>query len=79
MTEAIAERLLLLKWRWHALPNRIAEKVAWWLPERLVYFVAIRLWAHASQKYADVEVGRITLERAIDAWEKDSELFGKGK
>ena len=46
-------------------------KLAWLLPRKLVYYVGIRLWAHATQgDYSTVEVPAVLMTDALGRWEK---------
>lgn len=53
--------------------NKIYQKLAWYLPKKLVYWCFIRVWAQASvEKYPNTEAGKVTCQNAARAWE---ELF----
>ena len=48
------------------------QTIAWWLPKKLVYFAGIRLWANASTgKWSNEEAPKITLDVALQRWDKD--------
>lgn len=49
--------------------DRIAQKLAWWLPRKLVYFAAIRLIAHATTgKHGNTIVPELLATEALDRW-----------
>lgn len=57
------------------LPDKIARRVAFALPPRVVYHAAIRLVAHASSgKYGATEVPKLPAMRAIQRYETDFDL-----
>ena len=44
-------------------------RVARWMPRSLVYFCAVRMWAHATQgEWSGVEAPTVTLVDALDRW-----------
>lgn len=60
----------VLRERKRRLLERLAFWAAWHVPRWLVYFAAIRLWAHATTgPYGDTEAPAITVAEAIDRWE----------
>lgn len=56
------------------LLRRIKQKIAYWLPRWLVYFAAIRVWAHGTQgQWGDTDVESLTISDAISRWDGSSE------
>lgn len=54
------------------MKNWVCTVIAAILPERVVYFVAIRLGAYATTgKYSDTVVPELPFMEAIKRWEKD--------
>lgn len=63
--------------RW--LREKIMFMIAWWLPKCLVYFVGIRLWAHATASpHGNVDATQITMDEVIKAWDEDHQLHKRG-
>lgn len=47
----------------------LAERLAWWLPRRLVYWATIRLWAEATTgRYANTHPMALGIVDVLDAW-----------
>lgn len=50
--------------------EKLVIKIAWLLPQRLVYWCAIRLWAYATcGRYGNTVVSDITFVGALKRWE----------
>ena len=50
--------------------DKIAMKLAWWLPRRVVYWCAIRLGCHATQgQYSDQVVPDLNFVDALKRWD----------
>lgn len=59
-------RLATHRWRTETLPNAIVRR----LPRRVVYFAAIRLWAHATTgPWSDTVVGELEIGEALTRWD----------
>ena len=59
------------------MSSRFWVKLAWLLPESLVYFVSIRLLANATQgKYSNQNVSNLTAMDALKRWEKNKKSSG---
>lgn len=59
-----------------ALRDRAARWLANHLPARVVYFAAVRVWAHGCLgKYGDQEVPTLTIADALVRFEKDKTLW----
>lgn len=62
----------LFRYDLRKVPEKFMFAVAWCVPKWLVYFVGIRLWAHATTgKYSDVNATDIKMSDVIKAWEED--------
>lgn len=49
--------------------EKLTMKLAWMMPRRLVYWCAIRLFAHATQgRYSDQVVPDLTAADALKRW-----------
>ena len=47
----------------------LARKAAWLLPRKIVYWCAIRVWAHATTgPYGNTEAPAVTCSTAIERW-----------
>lgn len=65
-----------LKWQWNLIPSRFENvresfyaKLAGWLPRRLVYFAAIRMFAYATTgMYGNTVVPELTAMDALERW-----------
>lgn len=59
------------------MSSRLWIKLAWLLPETLVYFCTIRLIANATQgKYSNQIVPELTAMDALKRWEESNETAG---
>lgn len=57
--------------------ERLWIKLAWFLPEPLVYFCTIRLIANATQgKYGNQIVPELTAMDALKRWEENKKTAG---
>lgn len=53
------------------MAKTLSERIAWWLPKRIIYFCVIRAWAWATTgKYSDTIVPDITVEKILKRWRK---------
>lgn len=52
--------------------EKIYQKIAWLLPQRLVYFAFIRFWANATtfEEGSKITPDEMTWAKAIELWEK---------
>jgi hypothetical protein len=51
------------------MSDKIAMKIAWWLPRSIVYWAAIRLGCNATQgKYSDQFVPDLLMMDALKRW-----------
>lgn len=67
----IRYRLYVARLWWLSLPGRFCWWLAWRLPERVVYFAFMRLWAHATTgPWGDVGPDSVTWSQACDRWTK---------
>ena len=58
------------------MKNTFYEWLAYRLPERFVYFVAIRLMAYGTVgKYGHTNVTGVRAMTVLKRWSKDKELF----
>lgn len=60
--------------------ERVAMRVAWWLPRRIAYWCSVRLMAAATQGcYSGQVVPELTCMDALERWEisQGEELQGK--
>ncbi len=58
---------------------KFAKWFAWKLPERIVYWAAIRLIAHATQgKYSNTVVGELAAMDALGRWDADFQVERAG-
>lgn len=58
------------KWYWYKVPDRVAMKVAWRLPKRVVKWCYVRVGAHATTgKYGNTVVPDITMMDALQRWD----------
>ncbi len=58
---------------WRRFKEEVWFKLAWAVPHRLVYFVMIRVWAHATTgKYGDTEAPGILMATVLKRWSVDS-------
>lgn len=49
--------------------QKVAMKIAWLLPHSVVYWCAIRVWAHATTgRYGSELATAVTFDRALDRW-----------
>ena len=47
--------------------------LAYRLPRGVVYYAAIRMWAHASTgQWSNVEAPGVTLQEALTRWDKEN-------
>ena len=70
MTEAIRNRLSLLRYELHKMPERITVKVAWLLPSKVAYWAAIRVMAHATTgSYSNQLVPELLAMDALKRWD----------
>jgi hypothetical protein len=63
---------LMMNWLYRGL-NRINPwlRLAWLLPDTLVYWCGIRMAAHATTgDYSDVAPTKVSVMDMLDAWEK---------
>lgn len=78
MVKALRFRMAcqLLDWQWtlQSMPANFLQWLAHRLPRRLVYFCFVRVWANASFVYHDQEVGTLTPNQMLDAWDKESHV-----
>jgi|WetSurMetagenome_2_1015567.scaffolds.fasta_scaffold463764_1 hypothetical protein len=52
------------------MKTKIAQFIAWHLPERVVYFAAIRLFAFATVgKYSEQDINLLTMNEALQRWD----------
>ncbi len=52
------------------MKDRIWRWLASLLPKQLVYFAAIRMWAHAtSGKWSDEDAPSVTFNQGVSRWE----------
>ena len=52
------------------MSETIAQKIAWLLPRRVVYWAFIRVWAYATgEKYPTTEAPSIHCDTALARWE----------
>lgn len=53
------------------MKNKIAEKIAYLLPYRVMYFVVIRMWAYTtSHECANKTPDQTTWNDVLDSWSK---------
>lgn len=53
-------------------PEKVIMWIVWRLPKWLIYYAAIRLFAHATTgKYGDTVVPDLTMALACQRWSKD--------
>ena len=53
--------------------DNIYQKIAMWLPKKLVYFCVIRLMAHATcGKYGDTNATELDIMIALKRWETEN-------
>jgi hypothetical protein len=55
--------------RWNRFREKVAMGIAWRLPKWLVYWVVIRLWAHATSGEYDLAPTHVTVDQALRAWD----------
>lgn len=63
-------------WLWRERYRRARDTVCIWiaaiLPERVAYFGAMRIWAHATLgKYENEEISEVTMVSCLERWEAD--------
>lgn len=52
--------------------DKVCQKIAAWMPKRLVYFCAIRLMAYATcGKYGNTNVSELDIITALKRWENN--------
>ena len=50
--------------------ERLWFKLAWFIPRKLVYFAAIRLWANSTQgQWSHVYPMDVTVDEAVERWQ----------
>lgn len=55
---------------WHNIPERLAWAVAFHMPEKVVYYCGIRLWAHATRgQYGTEDPVSIRMSLVLHRWE----------
>lgn len=56
--------------------DSICQKIAAWIPKRLVYFCTIRLFAYAScGKYGNTDATKLDIITALKRWETKNESY----
>jgi hypothetical protein len=52
--------------------EKIYQKIAYWLPKKLVYFAYIRLMAHATttDEGQGMTPDQMTFSKAVELWER---------
>lgn len=66
-----------LKYIIKTAPNRIKEKIEWWiafaLPRKIAYLSMMRVYAHGtSGKYGNTMVNEVTAMEILGRWETDN-------
>ena len=60
----------LISYRFLCLKDKAAQKIAWWLPRRVVLWAAVRVGAHATTgPYGHQVVPALLFFDAITRWE----------
>ena len=55
------------------MKNKIAQKIAYMLPTRVMYFVLVRMWAYTTaHECADKTPDQTTWSEVLKSWEKKS-------
>jgi hypothetical protein len=53
--------------------DKICNKIAWWLPKRIVYHAFVRMASYATVgKYGGQIVSELTVFEAMERWNSDS-------
>jgi len=64
------DRIDLIIWK-NRTQEKVWHKLAWFLPDKLIYWASIRMIAYATQgKYGNTIVPDLTAMDAIGRWEK---------
>ena len=66
-----------MSWKRKEMTKRFAERffmeLSFMLPKHLVYWCAIRVWAHATTgKYGNTDKDRLTVQAAVERWVMDT-------